>query len=268
MDVFLPYLFRNINNKPGIAMENKVVLITGGSRGIGREICLKFARHGYDVAFCYRSNDEKAVEVEKEVKKLNRKCLKYKCDVRNLEDVQQMTKDVFEHFGSINVLVNNAGILKVGAFAGMQKKDWSDMFETNVYGVFNCSKASLGYLMKQKGNSIINISSFMAFRPAGPAQAIYASTKAAIIGFTRSLSKELSSAGIRVNVVAPGLIDTDMLNPLGEEIQKFILSTTITKRLGSPSEISGLVYYLASEDASYINGQTINIDGGGITYQF
>jgi 3-oxoacyl-[acyl-carrier protein] reductase len=266
--VFQQFPSQNHNNKYKVYMENRVVLVTGGSRGIGREICLKFAHLGYDIAFCYRSNDLKAAEVENEIKSLKRKCKKYKCDVRNLEEVQQMTKDVFENFKSINVLVNNAGILKVGSFAGMQKKDWNDMFETNLYGVLNCSKASLGYLMKQKGNSIINISSFMAIRPAGPAQAIYASSKAAIIGFTRSLSKELSSAGIRVNVVAPGMIDTDMISNIGEETLKSILGTTIAKRLGKPQEIAELVAYLASEGANYINGQTIAMDGGGITYQF
>jgi 3-oxoacyl-[acyl-carrier protein] reductase len=249
-------------------MKNKVALVTGGSRGIGRQICLNFAEQGYDIAFCYRSSHSEATEVEEEIKNLNRNCLKFNCDVRNLKDVQQMTKDVFEHFQAINVLVNNAGILKVGAFAGMQKLDWIDMFETNLYGVFNCSKASLGYLMKQKGNSIINISSFMAIRPAGPAQAVYAASKAAIIGFTRSLSKELSSAGIRVNVIAPGLIDTDMLGQVNEETLKSILATTIAKRLGKPEEIARLVTYLASENTEYINGQTIAMDGGGITYQF
>src|SRR5512145_2742615 len=121
-------------------MEAKLALITGGSRGIGRELCLKFAQKGYDIAFCYRTNDEKAQEVESEVIKAGVSCLKYKCDVRILSEVSEMVRDIFEKKQTINVLVNNAGILKVGAFAGMQKQDWEDMFETNLYGAFNLSK--------------------------------------------------------------------------------------------------------------------------------
>lgn len=249
-------------------METKLALITGGSRGIGRELCLKFAQKGYDIAFCYRANDEKAQEVESEVIKLGVSCLKYKCDVRILSEVSEMVRDIFEKKQTINVLVNNAGILKVGAFAGMQKQDWEDMFETNLYGAFNLSKTCIPYLMKKKGNSIINVSSFMAIRPLGPAQAIYAASKAALIGFTRTLSKELAPAGIRVNVVAPGLIDTDMLKPIDEKTLKTMVVNTTSKRLGTPKEIADSIVYLTSDEAQFINGQTIVIDGGGVTYQF
>ncbi len=249
-------------------MEIKVALVTGGSRGIGRELCILLAKKGYDIAFCYRSEDEKAYEVRDIVTGLGQKCLMYKCDVRDLKSVQNMTKDVFENLHALNLLVNNAGILKFGAFAGMQQQDWGDMLETNLYGVFNVSRASLPYLMKNKGNSIINLSSFMAIRPLGPAQAVYAASKAAVIGFTRSLSKELASTGIRVNVVAPGLIDTDMIKPIDEKTIKMILGNTISKRLGNPVEVADFIAYLASDKGAYINGQAIAVDGGGVTYQF
>jgi 3-oxoacyl-[acyl-carrier protein] reductase len=246
----------------------KTALITGGSGGIGRELCLAFAGEGANIAFCYRHNQDKAEQVIRETEELGVPCFAFQAPVYDPEAVSKMVKAVNEAFGSIDILVNNAGILKVGAFAGMQPGDWMDMIETNLNGLFVCSKAALPYLAKYKEGVIINISSFMAFRPAGPAQAVYAATKAGIIGFSRSLAKEVAASGIRVNSIAPGLIDTEMIKPLGEKLIGNILSKTLAKRLGTPREVADLVLFVASPEARYISGQTIVIDGGGVHFQF
>jgi 3-oxoacyl-[acyl-carrier protein] reductase len=247
--------------------EGKTVLITGGARGIGRALCLEFAREGARVAFCFEKRQAQADALQEELASLGCENLAFKCQVENYQEVAQMIRKVQERFQSLDILVNNAGKLSVGAFAGMRAGDWQAMIDTNLHGLFNCSKLALPYLLKSKGQ-IINVSSFMAFKPAGPGQAVYAATKAGIIGFSRSLSNELASMGIRVNVIAPGLIDTEMIQTVDDKILKQILAKTGMKRLGTPREIAGAILFLASDDGAYISGQTLVADGGAVHSQF
>lgn len=245
----------------------KTVLITGGSRGIGRQTCIDFAKEGANVAFCYRSNHEAAEELLSILRSKGCSCIGIKCDVRDYESVLLMIKEVISKFKCLNILVNNAGVLRVGPLAGMRYDDWKDMMETNLNGVFNCSKAALPYIMKMEG-CITNISSFMAFRPIGSGQAIYTATKAGIIGFSRVLAQEVSTSNVRVNVIAPGMIDTDMIRNVGDKNLNDILQNTMMKRLGTTQEVSSVILYICSEEASFITGQTIVVDGGGVKFQF
>ncbi|MCL6591058.1 MAG: 3-oxoacyl-ACP reductase FabG [Firmicutes bacterium] len=247
--------------------QGKNIVITGGTRGIGQELCVRFAEEGANVAFCYRNSDEQALNIAKKIELLGQKCLYFQATVDDYNLIVRMMERINTEFGSIDILINNAGILKVGVFAGMKPEDWQDMISTNLNGLFVCTKTALPYLIKKKG-VIINISSFMAFRPAGPAQAVYAATKAGIIGFSRSLAKEVSSVGVRVNVIAPGLVDTDMIKPLGEKVINDILAQTLSKRIATTDEIANTVLFIASDESKYINGQTIVIDGGGVNFQF
>ena len=246
----------------------KTVVITGGTRGIGRELVRSFAREGANVAFSYRTRVEEAALLRREVEADGLKCLAFQAPVFQHAAVSAMMKAVNTEWGSIDILINNAGVLKVGAFAGMRYDDWEDLIETNLNGLFTVTKTALPYLMKKQDGVIINISSFMAYRPVGPAQAVYAATKAGVIGFSRALAREVSSVGVRVNVVAPGLVDTEMIKPLGAKVIDEILQQTTVKRLGTPEEISAVVRYLASNEARYVVGQTIVVDGGGVSYQF
>ncbi len=247
---------------------DKTIVITGGTRGIGHELCMKFAKAGCNVAFCYRNSKDKAINLTKEITEVGGKSLSFQCDVSDYLMVSNMMKKIYEHFRSIDILINNAGILKVGMLAGMKQNDWKDLIETNLNGLFNCTKTALPYLMKKKNGVIINFSSFMAFRPVGQAQAVYAATKAGVIGFTRSLSKEISQFGVRVNAISPGLIDTEMIKPLGEKVINDILFKTNLKRLGTKEEVCNAALFLASDEAKYISGQVIIVDGGGVSYQF
>lgn len=248
--------------------KGKTVVVTGGSRGIGRELCLQFAQRGANIAFCYQNTHDKAMNLKNQIEQMGVGCLAYQCSVSKFDQISDMMKDIVKQFGQIDILINNAGLLKVGAFAGMRQSDWAELIETNLNGVFICSKLALPHLMKTKNGAIVNMSSFMAFLPAGPAQAVYAATKAGVIGFTRSLSKEVASAGIRVNAIAPGLTDTDMITPLGENLVKEILQHTNSHRLGTVTDITNLAVFLSSDLARNITGQTFVSDGGGVHYQF
>jgi|SRR5690554_3437982 len=246
----------------------KTVVITGGTRGIGRELVRSFAMEGANVAFSYRNRTEDAARLVREVEETGVRCLSFQAPVFRYSYVSDMMKEINAVLGSIDILINNAGVLRVGAFVGMKYEDWEDLIETNLNGLFTVTKTALPYLMRKRDGVIINISSFMAYRPVGPAQAVYAATKAGVIGFSRSLAREVSSVGVRVNVVAPGLVDTDMIKPLGERVINSILRQTEAKRLGTPKEVSDVVKYLASDEARYIVGQTIVVDGGAVSYQF
>jgi len=246
----------------------KCVLVTGGSRGIGRETVLAFARQGAWVAYSYRHNTERAEDLDAELRDLAIEHRSFLCPVQDYAAVGAMIKEIVADFGGLDILVNNAGVLAVGAFAGMHHADYRDMIDTNLHGLFNVTKQALPHLMKNKSGAVVNVSSFMAYRPVGPGQAVYAATKAGIIGFTRSLAHECAKMGVRVNAVAPGLIETDMLSPLGDKVLEGIQAKTGVTRLGLPAEIAQQILNLAADDADFITGQTLVADGGASSFQF
>ena len=239
----------------------KTVLVSGGSSGIGQRICIDFARRGADIAFLYKSNDEGADDTYQQAKALGVNCYKYKASVCKSDEIKEVVSELISSSGRIDVLVNCAGILKVGPLAGMHYDDWYSMIDTNLNGVFRLTKCCFPYLLKSKG-MIINISSYMAFKPNGGGQAVYSASKAALIGLTRELANELGKTGIRVNTIAPGLIETEMIKKLPEKTVESLKSSNTIRKIGQVEDISAMSCYLASEDAGYITGQTFIIDGG------
>lgn len=241
--------------------ENKVVLVTGGTTGIGKEIAIELAKAGYNVAINYRTEIEEMTELKKEIESYNVKCTYYKADVSNFEETEEMCKKIITELGRIDVVVNNAGITKDGLIMRMKKEAFEQVVDINLGGTFNVTRNVVPYMVKQRGGVIINISSVVGV--AGNAgQSNYAASKAGIIGFTKSLAKELASRNIRVNAVAPGFIETKMTEVLSDNVKENIFSQIPLGRMGTPNEVAKVVKFLASEDSSYITGQVINIDGG------
>lgn len=245
-------------------MEDKqVVFVTGGSRGIGKAIALKFAENGYNVAINYVSDKTDTQALEKEFKNKGVECLIQKADVSKTDEVETLTKAIIEKFGRIDVLVNNAGITRDMLLIRMKEEDFDKVIEINLKGTFITTKAVVPYMMKKHNGRIINISSVVGV--AGNAgQCNYSASKAGIIGFTKSVAKELVSRNIRANAVAPGFIKTDMTDVLNDEQKNQINSQIPMKRMGTPEDIANAVYFLGSEESSYITGQVLNIDGGMI----
>ena len=245
-------------------MEDKqVVFVTGGSRGIGKAIELKFAENGYNVAINYVSDKTDTQALEKEFKNKGVECLIQKADVSKTDEVETLTKTIIEKFGRIDVLVNNAGITRDMLLIRMKEEDFDKVIEINLKGTFITTKAVVPYMMKKHNGRIINISSVVGV--AGNAgQCNYSASKAGIIGFTKSVAKELASRNIRANAVAPGFIKTDMTDVLNDEQKNQINSQIPMKRMGTPEDIANAVYFLGSEESSYITGQVLNIDGGMI----
>jgi len=240
---------------------NKTVLVTGATRGIGRQIAITFAKQGYNVVVNYRTENENLVSLKNEIEDLGVKCLAVQGDVSNYEECQNIAKVAVEELGNIDVLVNNAGITKDTLFIRMKEEEFRQVIDVNLIGTFNMTKAVTTYMMKARSGRIINISSVVGIS-GNAGQANYASSKAGIIGFTKSLAKELASRNILVNAVAPGFIATDMTNVLKDEVKEHILNSIPLKREGKAEEVASVVKFLASEDSSYITGQVINIDGG------
>jgi 3-oxoacyl-[acyl-carrier protein] reductase len=243
-----------------MGLTGKVCLVTGGSKGIGKGICLQLAKEKACIIVNYSSDENMAAQVVSEIEDMGQKAMMYKADVSSFDQVCKMIDDVINEFGKIDVLVNNAGVTKDALILRMKEKDWDRVIDINLKGIFNTSKACAKYMIKQKQGKIINISSIVGiYGNAG--QVNYAASKAGILGFTKSLAKELGSRGITVNAVAPGFIKTDMTTLLLEKGMD-IASKIPLKRLGSPQDVANLVAFLASEKADYITGQIIAIDGG------
>jgi 3-oxoacyl-[acyl-carrier protein] reductase len=242
----------------------KNVIITGASRGIGKGIAEVFAKHGANIAFTYHSSDEKAKLLETELSVNGCKAKGYKSDASDFEAAQQLVKDVMEDFGSIDVLVNNAGITKDGLLMRMSEEDFDSVMNTNMKSVFNMTKAVATPMLKAKSGSIINMSSVVGIT-GNAGQANYAASKAAINGFTKSIALELGSRNIRCNAIAPGFIETEMTEALGEETVKQWRAQIPLKRGGTPEDIANTTLFLASDLSTYVTGQVIHVCGGMLT---
>ena len=239
--------------------ERQVALITGATRGIGKEIALELARNGFDIAVNYRGTIDE--DLKKEIEANNVRCEFVEADVSNFEQCESMIKETIEKYGRIDVLVNNAGITKDGLIMRMKKEDFEAVIDVNLVGTFNVTRNVIPYMIKQKSGRIINVSSVVGV--AGNAgQTNYSASKAGVIGFTKSLAKEVASRNILVNAIAPGFIDTDMTKVLSDNVKEGINAQIPLKRMGTPNEVAKVVKFLASEDSSYVTGQVINIDGG------
>ena len=241
--------------------DRKVALITGGSRGIGKQVALRFAQEGYHIVINYVSDNTNVEELQKEFTDKQVEVLLIKTNVTSYEDCENMVKQAIEKFGHIDVLVNNAGITRDGLLMRMKEEDFDQVVEVNLKGTFNVTKAVVPYTIKKKTGNIINLSSVVGVS-GNAGQCNYAASKAGIIGFTKSLAREVASRNIRVNAVAPGFIQTDMTEVLSENVKENIYNQIPLKRMGTPSEVANVIYFLASEQSAYITGQVIHIDGG------
>lgn len=240
---------------------SKVAFITGATRGIGRAIALELAKEGYNIALNYRTENEALETLKKKISELGVECYPVQGDVSKAEDSERMTKEIIEHFGQIDVLVNNAGITKDNLILRMKEEEFTDVINVNLVGTFNITKNVIKYMTKKRYGKIINISSVVGIS-GNAGQSNYAASKAGIIGFTKSIAKELASRNITANAVAPGFIQTDMTNVLKDEIKEAIESTIPLKKLGTAEDVAKVVKFLASDDSNYITGQVINVDGG------
>lgn len=243
-------------------MENKkVALVTGGSRGIGKAIAVKFAKEGYNIVINYVSDKTDVKALEDEFKQYNIETLFIKADVSNFEDCENMVKQAIEKFGAIDVLVNNAGITKDNLLLRMSEEDFEKVIDINLKGTFNVTKNVVPYMMKKRNGKIVNLASVVGVT-GNAGQCNYAASKSGIIGFTKSIAKELASRNILANCVAPGFIDTDMTSVLNDNVKENIYSQIPLKRMGSSEEVANAVYFLAGEENTYVTGQVINVDGG------
>ncbi|WP_071142366.1 3-oxoacyl-[acyl-carrier-protein] reductase [Acidaminococcus timonensis] len=244
-----------------MTLVGKVALVTGGSRGIGRAVALKLAENGADVAINYAGNTAAAEEVKAAIEKLGRKAMLVQGSVADTDGVQALVNQVVKELGRLDILINNAGITRDGLLMRMKEADWDAVLETNLKGVFNCSKAVMRTMMKQKSGRIVNMASVVG-EMGNAGQANYAAAKAGVIGFTKSLAKEVASRGITVNAVAPGFIATDMTKVLTDDQKAEMARSIPLGRAGQPEDVANAVLFLVSDEAAYITGQVLNVDGG------
>ena len=242
-------------------LKGKTAVITGASRGIGRAIALKLAKQGANVVVNYRNSVDAVAQVVKEIEALGVKVLAIQADISSYSDVEKMMKKCVEEFGSIDILVNNAGITKDGLLMRMKEEDFDSVIDINLKGAFNCTRHVSAIMLKQRSGRIINISSVTGIT-GNAGQVNYSAAKAGIIGMTKSVAREFGSRGVTCNAVAPGFIQTDMTESLPNKVKDAMMSTIPLKRLGRPEDVANVVAFLATDEAAYITGQVINVDGG------
>ncbi|WP_186671267.1 3-oxoacyl-[acyl-carrier-protein] reductase [Sporosarcina sp. BP05] len=241
--------------------DGKSAIVTGASRGIGREIALLLAKEGARVTVNYSGSKDKADDVVKLITESGGEAFAIQADVSDADDVKAMVDKTIEIFGSIDILVNNAGITRDNLLMRMKEDEWDDVININLKGVFLCTKGVTRQMMRQRAGRIVNVASIVGVS-GNPGQANYVAAKAGVIGFTKTAAKELASRNINVNAVAPGFITTDMTDALSEEVKNQMLSVIPLGKLGRPEDVARTVLFLLSEDAVYITGQTIHVDGG------
>lgn len=242
-------------------LENKVALVTGAGRGIGRAIAIALAKEGAEVVVNYNGSEERAKEVKQTIEENGGKASIYKCNVSDFEACEAMIKDIVKEHGRLDILINNAGITKDGLIMKMKEEDFDSVLSVNLKGTFNTIRHSARQMLRQKSGKIINISSVSGIL-GNAGQANYAASKAGVIGLTKTMARELGSRGITVNAIAPGFVDTEMTGVLSEEIRENACRQIILGRFGKPEDIANVAVFLASDKADYITGQVISVDGG------
>ena len=242
-------------------LENKVALVTGAGRGIGRAIAIALAKEGAEVIVNYNGSEERAKEVKQTIEENGGKASVYKCNVSDFEACETMIKDVVKEYGHLDILVNNAGITRDGLIMKMKEEDFDAVLNVNLKGTFNTIRHSARQMLKQRSGKIINISSVSGIL-GNAGQANYAASKAGVIGLTKTMARELGSRGITVNAIAPGFVDTEMTEVLSEELNESACKQIILGRFGKPEDIANAAVFLASDKADYITGQVISVDGG------
>jgi 3-oxoacyl-[acyl-carrier protein] reductase len=243
-----------------LELKGKIALVTGAAQGIGRAIALLLAQKGADIVIS-DINLEKAEEMAKEIEALGRKAMAIKVDVANTNDVERMVEAILERFGQIDILVNNAGIARDKLILRMTEEDWDSVLNVNLRGTFNCTKAVIKHMSKQRKGKIVNIASVVG-EMGNVGQANYSASKAGVIGFTKTIAREFAQRGINVNAIAPGYIETPMTEALTEKVKEELRRMIPMERLGRPEDVAQAVFFLVSEASSYITGQVLNVNGG------
>ena len=244
-----------------MSLQGKCALVTGGSRGIGRAVCLELARQGARVAVNYAGNAAAAEETVRACEALGAEAFAIQADVADAAACEAMVKEVLARFGRLDILVNNAGVTRDGLMLTMKEADWDAVLDTNLKGAFHCMKAAYRPMMKQKYGRVVNLTSIVGLR-GNAGQANYAASKAGLIGLTKSMAKELAARNVTVNAVAPGFIDTDMTAALPEKAREAMLATIPMGRLGQAEDVAKAVAFFAGDDSAYVTGQVLCVDGG------